>query len=173
MAANTGTKKTKAASSIRKKKMASAKTYIRKLINKEEIEEEKPKKAATVKSRKTKAATAKRKITKSQVTKSKTKKSLTPEEMYQKTQEKAYDLYVEHGYQGDATSNWVEAESFVSGMVKQTTAIKASNKKALTPETFQQKVQEKAYELYANRGYTHGDDSFDWIEAEKLVREGK
>ena len=50
-----------------------------------------------------------------------------------------------------------------------------AEKKPVAPvkqDDFLRRVQEKAYELYANRGYTHGDDVADWYEAERLVRAG-
>lgn len=31
-------------------------------------------------------------------------------------------------------------------------------------------VAKKAYELYAKRGYSHGNDLGDWLEAEKSVK---
>ena len=33
----------------------------------------------------------------------------------------------------------------------------------------QEKIHKKAYELYKKRGYAHGNDWADWLEAEKLV----
>lgn len=33
----------------------------------------------------------------------------------------------------------------------------------------QQRIVEKAYELYVNRGYTHGNDLQDWLDAEQIV----
>ena len=33
-----------------------------------------------------------------------------------------------------------------------------------------EKIQRKAYELFEKRGYTHGNDLADWLEAEKLVK---
>jgi hypothetical protein len=35
---------------------------------------------------------------------------------------------------------------------------------------FYKKVAEKAYELYAARGYKNGHDVEDWIKAEKIVK---
>ncbi|MBF0122655.1 MAG: DUF2934 domain-containing protein [Candidatus Omnitrophica bacterium] len=32
------------------------------------------------------------------------------------------------------------------------------------------RVQYKAYELYVNRSYNHGNDLDDWLEAERLVK---
>jgi len=35
---------------------------------------------------------------------------------------------------------------------------------------FRQRVAEKAYELFVERGGSHGRDREDWLEAERLVR---
>jgi len=32
------------------------------------------------------------------------------------------------------------------------------------------KIQEKAYSLFEKRGYSHGDDWSDWLEAERQVK---
>lgn len=37
-------------------------------------------------------------------------------------------------------------------------------------EDLSQRIQDKAYELYSNRGGCHGDDQADWYEAERIVR---
>ena len=37
-------------------------------------------------------------------------------------------------------------------------------------DNFYQKVQEKAYQLFVERGYTHGFDVEDWLSAEQIVR---
>lgn len=34
---------------------------------------------------------------------------------------------------------------------------------------FNQRIAEKAYELYQKRGYAHGNDLSDWYEAEKII----
>ena len=38
---------------------------------------------------------------------------------------------------------------------------------------YNQRVAEKAYELYLQRGGAHGDDLNDWFEAEKIVASGR
>ena len=43
---------------------------------------------------------------------------------------------------------------------------KAANPKA----DFNQKVAEKAYQLYVARGYANGHDVEDWLKAERIVR---
>ena len=55
--------------------------------------------------------------------------------------------------------------------VKAVLAKKApASKKTMKPEDFLQLVQAKAYYLYESRGYVHGDDMADWLEAERLVK---
>ena len=39
-------------------------------------------------------------------------------------------------------------------------------------EEYARKVAFKAYELFERRGYQHGNDIADWLQAERLVREG-
>ncbi|MBL7197117.1 MAG: DUF2934 domain-containing protein [Candidatus Omnitrophica bacterium] len=46
-------------------------------------------------------------------------------------------------------------------------------KKTLSPEEIQEKIQKRAYELYAKRGFAHGNDCADWLEAERLVKSSK
>jgi len=41
---------------------------------------------------------------------------------------------------------------------------------AYSKEDFNQKVQEKAYELFVARGYAHGYDLEDWLQAERIVK---
>ncbi|MBI5150317.1 MAG: DUF2934 domain-containing protein [Candidatus Omnitrophica bacterium] len=35
-----------------------------------------------------------------------------------------------------------------------------------------QKIEKKAYELFEKRGYAHGNDFQDWVEAEQIVTKG-
>lgn len=37
-------------------------------------------------------------------------------------------------------------------------------------EDFISKVQQKAYEIYVNRGHAHGNDLEDWLRAEKAIK---
>jgi len=37
----------------------------------------------------------------------------------------------------------------------------------------QQRIASKAYELFEKRGYGHGNDLGDWLEAERLVKSGR
>ncbi len=40
---------------------------------------------------------------------------------------------------------------------------------SLTRDQVEEKIREKAYDLFQHRGYTHGGDWNDWFEAEKIV----
>ncbi|MDD3089251.1 MAG: DUF2934 domain-containing protein [Candidatus Omnitrophica bacterium] len=53
-----------------------------------------------------------------------------------------------------------------------TTAKKSSGKvlSNMSPAEIQGLIAKKAYEIYAQRGYYHGNDQSDWYEAEKSVR---
>ena len=39
-------------------------------------------------------------------------------------------------------------------------------------EEYSRQVALKAYELFERRGYQHGNDVQDWLQAERLVQEG-
>ena len=39
-------------------------------------------------------------------------------------------------------------------------------------EEYSRKVAIKAYELFERRGYHHGSDLEDWLQAERLIQEG-
>ena len=43
----------------------------------------------------------------------------------------------------------------------------------LSPQEVQEKIRKVAYGLYHKRGCQHGKDWQDWLEAEKLVKNGK
>lgn len=49
-----------------------------------------------------------------------------------------------------------------------TTTRKAASGDINTP-AIRQRVEKKAYELYAQRGYTNGNDLQDWLEAQQIV----
>jgi hypothetical protein len=46
-----------------------------------------------------------------------------------------------------------------------------NQKQILSDEEFSKRVEAKAYELYQKRGYQHGSDFDDWLEAEQIVRD--
>lgn len=48
-----------------------------------------------------------------------------------------------------------------------------SSGKSSGSQDLREKIQKKAYELFEKRGYNHGNDMTDWLEAEKLVKTGK
>jgi len=69
--------------------------------------------------------------------------------------------------------------------MRQATTMKRTTAKSPTPKNrletplaqtgysngdFYQKVQETAYQLFVARGYAHGFDVEDWLEAERIVR---
>jgi len=39
----------------------------------------------------------------------------------------------------------------------------------ISPEEINQKIQERAYEIYERRGGSHGDDLSDWLQAEEQI----
>jgi len=46
---------------------------------------------------------------------------------------------------------------------------KKETKRGGISEELSRRIQDKAYELYQNRGYSHGDDQADWYQAEQIV----
>jgi len=42
--------------------------------------------------------------------------------------------------------------------------------KRLSQEEIRQRIEKKAYQLFEQRGYAHGNDLGDWFEAERLVK---
>lgn len=62
---------------------------------------------------------------------------------------------------------------------KKTTSVKKANaaldklnkmEVTLTIEELNRMVEHRAYDLYMERGYSHGDDMHDWLEAEKEIK---
>ena len=41
---------------------------------------------------------------------------------------------------------------------------------AKNSQDVQRRIEEKAYEIFERRGYSHGNDWADWFEAERIVR---
>ena len=52
---------------------------------------------------------------------------------------------------------------------KQQSIISSNVASFVNQATYEQRVQEKAYDLYLQRGGTQGDAMTDWLEAEKIV----
>lgn len=48
-------------------------------------------------------------------------------------------------------------------------AVKAPARPRLSPRELEREIQKMAYEIYARRGYIHGRDWADWLEAERIV----
>ncbi len=63
-----------------------------------------------------------------------------------------------------STPNFVRSEVKASGTPK----TPASAPRVITHEL----IEKRAYEIYANRGYTPGDPNADWLEAERQLRAG-
>ncbi|MEO0093061.1 MAG: DUF2934 domain-containing protein [candidate division WOR-3 bacterium] len=55
-------------------------------------------------------------------------------------------------------------------MPRKKSAQKAKTEKKITADEFIARVRMKAYELYEKRGYVHGKDLDDWLEAERIVK---
>ncbi|MDD5617854.1 MAG: DUF2934 domain-containing protein [Candidatus Omnitrophica bacterium] len=57
-------------------------------------------------------------------------------------------------------------------MKKFKTMVKTASKPS-SPQSIEEKIRNKAYELFEKRGYSHGNDLADWLEAEKIVKSNK
>jgi len=57
--------------------------------------------------------------------------------------------------------------------VKKTKTVKVVSSKSTSSSGAQEKIQKKAYELFEKRGYQHGNDLSDWLEAEKIVKSNR
>lgn len=47
---------------------------------------------------------------------------------------------------------------------------RSSSSQDCSKEDLQEKIRKKAFELYTKRGYVHGNDFKDWLEAERIVK---
>jgi hypothetical protein len=50
-----------------------------------------------------------------------------------------------------------------------TNSKKPVKKRTLDPTSLRREIEKKAYEMYAERGFQHGNDVTDWLEAEKQI----
>jgi hypothetical protein len=56
-------------------------------------------------------------------------------------------------------------------MPRKKTVKKPKAERKITADEFIARVRMKAYEIYEKRGYSHGQDLDDWLEAERIVKE--
>ncbi|MDH5683881.1 MAG: DUF2934 domain-containing protein [candidate division WOR-3 bacterium] len=55
-------------------------------------------------------------------------------------------------------------------MPRKKTAQKPKTERKISADEFIARVRMKAYELYEKRGFSHGQDLDDWLEAERIVK---
>ena len=55
-------------------------------------------------------------------------------------------------------------------MPRKKTAQKTKTERKISADEFIARVRMKAYELYEKRGFSHGQDLDDWLEAERIVK---
>ena len=60
-----------------------------------------------------------------------------------------------------SSTNATSSPSYLRNPQKKTSA---------KPQDLQKRIEEKAYELYERRGYSHGNDLADWLEAERMIK---
>lgn len=53
---------------------------------------------------------------------------------------------------------------------KETTTARKSRAIDFNSPAIRQQIETKAYELYEKRGYSHGNDLQDWLDAEQIIR---
>lgn len=58
-----------------------------------------------------------------------------------------------------------------SNMPRKKIVKKPKTERKMTADEFIARVRMKAYEIYEKRGYSHGKDLDDWLEAERIVKE--
>jgi len=51
-----------------------------------------------------------------------------------------------------------------------TVPVVTETRKVLVPINLEEEIRQRAYEIYAGRGYTPGNEQEDWITAEREVR---
>ena len=69
------------------------------------------------------------------------------------------------------TAKSTPAKATSKPTVKKTVKKTVKNKpKKISQQEYFAMVEKKAYEFYVNRGYSQGNDTDDWYEAEKLVK---
>ena len=51
-----------------------------------------------------------------------------------------------------------------------TAKISTASKNQISPEEIARRTQLKAYEIFEQRGYSHGNDYFDWSVAQEMIR---
>lgn len=63
-----------------------------------------------------------------------------------------------------------EKSSIVKKVASKIMSVASSPKQKISADEYIQRVQFRAYENYVNRGFTHGNDLDDWLEAERQVK---
>ena len=63
-----------------------------------------------------------------------------------------------------------ERPSIVKKVVETFVSATSPVRPRVSADEYIQRVQYKAYELYVQRSYNHGNDLDDWLEAERLVK---
>lgn len=55
--------------------------------------------------------------------------------------------------------------------VKEGASARKTGSADINSSAIREQIQKKAYDLYERRGYSHGNDLQDWLEAEQIVAE--
>ena len=69
-------------------------------------------------------------------------------------------------YQEDTTEK--KTRTIKRGIVKEGNG-KSLAETSFSAEAIYQKIQERAYRIFEQRGYSHGNDVTDWLQAEKEI----
>ena len=93
---------------------------------------------------------------------------ITQEQLRKKTEEKAYELFARRGYvHGNDALDWTLAQKLV--VLENQAAAAGKFRRTVNPEAIRGEIERKAYELFEHRGYTNGNDQFDWSLAEEMA----
>ena len=72
-------------------------------------------------------------------------------------------------YLSDVKKTIQQAQNRIKNIQSATTSEETVVHDLESSRNFMDTVQQKAYELFERRGFQHGNDLFDWLEAERLI----
>jgi len=83
-------------------------------------------------------------------------------------EEKAYELFSRRGcVHGNDVLDWTLAHDLIE-LENKAASSKKLRRADVKPQELKEGIERRAYELYAYRGRTHGNDIFDWSLAEEI-----
>lgn len=100
------------------------------------------------------------------------KLSIAPEEICDRVCQKAYEIFERRGFQhGFDQFDWDVAEKMVRLEVEvERDQLKSKKRINFDDQDLAQKIEQKAYELFQQKGCREGSAELDWYLAESIVR---